>query len=214
MRALVTVEWITARDTEGLVADSTSLEDAITRVSYDLCNRVGHDWGDSTSAEYVDGVRSPTLFLAGKTPYPLRSVESMTLDDYDEDIADLIFYRERSIGNLITKIRMKAATWDCYQVMIDGVWGWADTPDDVKEAVYRLVVLEITGKPYGKRKSASAIVYNAQAIKRVKQPDGVEIEFNAPSVQMSTAEMTATTGDDFADEVVQRYRWQSCGGVV
>lgn len=218
MRNLVTVEWVVSRDTAGLVSDSTSLEDAITRVSYDLCGRVGHDWGDSTAAtETLDGVRSPSLSLAGKTQYPLRTLDMIQVDDTELTITSdyLIQYSNRHIGNLIDKLRLKGSTFYGYQVDITGDWGWSSVPDDVMEAVYRLLVLEITGSPYGARKSTASMVYGSnQGVKRLKHPDGVEVEFNSASISVSGSDLAETTGDDFADEVVTRYKWREIGGVV
>lgn len=215
MRDLITVELIQARDTEGLVSDSTSLADAITRVSYYVCNQVGHDFGDSTAVdEILEGPPSPYLRLHGKTQYPLRSLTAIEIDDVDVDISsDTLFYKANPrIGNVITELRLKGVNWNGYEVKITGDWGWTAVPDDVKEAIYRLLVLEITGTPYGRRRTASSSVYGSGSVKRVKQPDGIEVEFSVP--QASEILTTYTSGDDFADEVIDRYRWAASGGVV
>jgi hypothetical protein len=220
MRKLVTLEWIQTRDVKGLLVayDSTSLEDAITMVSNDLCQKVGHDWGDSTSySEILEGVKGNTLYLEGITKYPLRTLTETLLDGVDPEIEEedfRIFYN-RAIGDLGYKLRRyDGGSWKCRKVTITGDWGWTDTPDDVKEAIYRLMVRIFTGQYYNQRMQAGSAVFGDKVIKRKRTPDGAEIEYATPYTTSYEVLTCETTGDDYADSVIAKYVWATHGGIV
>lgn len=206
MADIITVEWIEARDTRGLIADSTNLEDAILAVSGRICDYIGHDFGDSSSIESIDGTVSSMLMLNGKTKYPLRTLASVEIDDVAVNATNLIMRPTRQMGDLYTSIRLKVGNWLGYTIDIDGVWGWAEIPEEVKEAAYRLIVLELTGNRYGETDSGS------DQIKRLKHPDGVEIEYFGNDV-LKTYDPN-DLGDDYATGVLKKYRWCGCGGVI
>lgn len=201
MRDLVTVEWIRERDTAGLLqdTDSSTIESEITAMSNMICQKVGHDFGELVDAEQtLDGYEASRLNLVGKTLYPARSITAVYVDDVRIPPINIIARPHRRTG-MISMIQHKLSVWDGYEVKIVGTWGWEAVPDEVMEAVYRLLCKEIKGNKADK------------IIRSVKHPDGVQVEY---AVADSLARSRIGTGDDFADEVISHYRWKEGGGMV
>lgn len=199
MRDLVTVEWIRERDTANLLTntDSSTLESEITAMSNLICQKVGHDFGNLENTEQeLDGSETSALSLVGRTIYPLRNLTAAYIDDHRVPATNIISRGAPLIGGLKMFLRLKIGTWNGYTVKLTGDFGWEAIPNDVMEAVFRLVRNKIVGNPEDEK------------VKSLRHPDGVQVTYAIQDLRRSG------TGDEYADSVIRKYRWIEGGGMI
>lgn len=230
-RQLVTVEWIRDRDSDAYLSDTTSytdakILDAITIISYELCSRVGHDWGDSSAASVVmDGVLSDRISFRGKTMYPPREITSITMpDDSTVPLDQFLVYDRKIISTndgesqfetLRLLVDADISNWEYDYITFIADLGWTSTPDDVQEAVYRLVIKKLTGSSIDAEYSSSSGGGDGD-IKELRYMDKVKVVYQtaSTSTEVLGSDPKLSIGDYYADRVIEKYKWNWRGGVI
>lgn len=228
---MITIDHIKEVDDKGLLEefDDEQLGYALRLAMIEVEHRCGHDFGSYDGSEdIIDSTVVGTLYLRGRTRYPLRIIDSVEiyrgtpedgklLREYKPEQVVLGQYEPIGSGidgvfENITFLEKPVRGDRGTMFRINGLWGWGEDeiPHRVKMAVLNLVLTVLEKAPDGMFVDTSAI--GNVSVRRLRRRDGTEIEFF--DRKNKDDDLYIAFYDKFAFNILDSYRWKRGWAVI
>lgn len=193
--------------------DDTTVGAAISIASRQIDWYRGHTFEDSTAAtETFDGPYTEMLDLRRPGGLPLRSLTLAVVDDTTVDLTTVVCLPYT--GPPYTHLRRKAYGGDPLPshwvqpltdwghsvagVTVTGDWGWAEIPEKVKEATFRLAARYLLEEGFDILADAAL---DSVTPKKLKLQSGAEYTLSG-GIAGGENPKEVTTGDDYVDNLL------------
>ena len=209
MHMYASVQDIRDRGVGQDAADDMTVTRALGRATLVIDGYCGRDFLRREETYHVDGTGRPAIFLDDR---PVIEIADLKVDGYPVEPASFRLYGEAGYIRLNGCITIFAGHPGVFapgvqNVEIHGIFGFEETPPEVKEAAVLLTLAFLRAmKAEGNVTEQQANTTDkAIGIKRVKVDD-LSVEFQYPREASVSASRKKTTGVVEADRLLWRYR--------